>query len=155
MPPAGAMSGQSLAFYERRMGGVVVEVNRSTVTDFLVEFWTDVDRNEGIGVHHFFAEEGVLGFGDELLVGREAIAQWYRKRTVRGPRLTRHLVTNVRIAPINADTVEVESALVLFRHDGLAPQPTSAPSVTDVRDRLQVTEAGLLIIERSYHSAFV
>lgn len=132
-----------------------MEVNRSMVTDLLVDFWYDVDHNEGAGAHLFFTQDGELSFDAASFAGREAIADFYRRRAARGPRVSRHVVSNVRLMPISADIVEVDSVLCLFSRAGVATRPGAIPaSVTDVHDRLQVSAAGLLIARRTYQLVF-
>jgi len=133
-----------------------IELIRASVTDLLTAYWYDVDHTAGANAHTFFTEDGVLTFDKATHRGRDAIAQMYRERAARGPRTSRHIVTNVHVTAAASGLVHVDSILCLFAHDGPAPQPTVLPAaVADVSDDLARVDGRVLISRRKVTTIFI
>ena len=127
--------------------GVVEAVNRS---------WWNVDRDLGVGSEQLFTEAGVCVMPAMTMNGRAEIAAGYAKRQANGPRLSRHLVSNLVIdhpAPARATARYVVS---LFAGNGTAPLQVDSPSaICDVQDELVVVEDHWLIEHRELTAVFV
>ncbi|MCA0243741.1 MAG: hypothetical protein LCI02_23130 [Proteobacteria bacterium] len=57
-------------------------------------YWHDVDHNGGRLAHLWFLHDGVLQIAGRRVATRAAIEAFYRQRRERGPRVSRHVVTN-------------------------------------------------------------
>lgn len=135
-----------------------MDINRSVVTDLLIEYWHNVDHESGAAAHDFYIEDGVLVLGAARFSGREEIRSMYAARAARGARVSRHLVSNVRLTrhDASADAILVMSSLTLHAQDGPAPATRMAPVlVADVADRLRVAGDGLRIVSRVLTSVFI
>lgn len=114
---------------------------------------THVDRGEAAALAALFTPEAVLVRpGGESLVGRAAIQAAYARRPAE--RITRHLVTNVRVAFDGPGAARVESQVLLWSGSTLdEPGPRGrpargAPVVGAFDDRLEHTAEGWLIAHR-------
>lgn len=135
-----------------------MDINRSSVTDLLVDYWHDVDHEVGAAAHDFYTEDGVLVLGAARFSGREEIRSMYAARAARGARVSRHLVSNVRLThhDASAGSIRVLSSLTLHAQDGPAPATRMAPVlVADVTDRLKVVGDELRIVSRELISVFI
>jgi uncharacterized protein (TIGR02246 family) len=100
-----------------------------------VEFWYRVDHQNGVGVADLFTEDGVYSVANGQNAGRAAIADSYEQRAARGPRLSRHVQTNLRVRFDSTSVARGLSILTLWADDGEAPLELKMPiSVTDVED---------------------
>ena len=100
-----------------------------------VEFWFRVDHRNGVGVAELFTEDGVYSVANGQNAGRAAIADSYEQRAARGPRLSRHVQTNLRVSFESPSAARGLSILTLWADDGEAPLDLKMPiSVTDVED---------------------
>jgi SnoaL-like domain len=113
------------------------------LTELEVEYWHEVDRNWGRQAHRFYVEDGVFAIGDKTMVGRDAIAGFYRWREGRGERTARHLVSNFRLGSADGRRVEFECVMCLYAADG-APVLESRPAImiADVVSACVVTNDG-------------
>jgi hypothetical protein len=98
------------------------------LTDLEVEYWYDVDHNWGRTAHTLYVEDGVFMIGDKRMVGRHAIADFYRWREGRGDRTARHVVTNFRLATVANGRAKFECILLLYAADG-KPVLESRPAI--------------------------
>ncbi|HWD02018.1 MAG TPA: nuclear transport factor 2 family protein [Amycolatopsis sp.] len=97
--------------------------------------WRDIDHNGGRTVHEWFLPEGTLNFGREIVRGRDAIAEIYRKRRDGTGRVARHVATNLHEERLDEVTARVTSIVVLFAGNGTPPLPQLVPQfVGDVED---------------------
>ncbi len=102
----------------------------------LSALWFEIDHRDGSGASGFFTADAELTFSRRTFRGTNEIDGVYRDRTARGPRVSRHLVSNVHVLHHEADLVEAVSALVLYAQAGEAPMPTTVPVlIADVFDR--------------------
>jgi uncharacterized protein (TIGR02246 family) len=108
---------------------------RAEIDALNVEFWYRVDHHNGEGVADLFTEDGVYSVPGGRNVGREAIADSYVQRAARGPRVSRHVHSNLRLTLESATRAQGVSVLTLWARDGEAPLPLTLPvSVADVHD---------------------
>ncbi|MBO3676139.1 nuclear transport factor 2 family protein [Streptomyces sp. NEAU-YJ-81] len=105
--------------------------------------WYEIDHGDGSAAAGFFTPDAELTFSRRTFRGTDEINGVYRDRTARGPRVSRHLMSNFHVLRHESDRVEAVSALVLYAQDGTPPVPTTVPVlVADVYDRfVRVGEA--------------
>lgn len=128
---------------------------RDDVVETVHRAWWNVDREFGIGSELFFTDDGTCVMPALTMCGRDEIAAGYARRQARGPRLSRHLVSNV-VVRITDDHATATYALLLFAGNGQAPLVLDSPSaICDVDDELVLTEAGWLIHRRELTAVFV
>ena len=71
-------------------------------------------------------------------MGHAAIQAYYASRRARGPRVARHVVSNVRVTHAGKDEVRCNSIVLLFAADGVPVLPTAPPIlIADVIDDCQ------------------
>ena len=100
-----------------------------------VEFWYRVDHQNGEGVAELFGEDGMYSIAGGRNVGRAAIAASYVARAARGPRVSRHVHSNLRLTVESPTRASGVSILTLWARDGEAPLALTLPvSVSDVHD---------------------
>jgi|GEM_PF-1936292 len=98
--------------------------------------WFEIDHGDGSAASGFFTAAAELTFSRRTFRGTDEIDGVYSDRTARGPRVSRHLMSNFHILRYQTDLAEAVSALVLYAQDGEPPIPTTAPVlVADVFDR--------------------
>ena len=98
--------------------------------------WYEIDHGDGSTASGFFTADAELTFSRRTFRGTEQINGVYRDRAARGPRVSRHLMSNLHVLQQQVDTVETLSVLVLHAQDGTPPIPTTVPVlVADVFDR--------------------
>lgn len=98
--------------------------------------WFEIDHGDGAAVSGFFTADAELTFSRRTFRGNAEIDGVYRDRAARGPRVSRHLMSNFHVLRHETDLVDTVSALVLHAQDGAAPVPTTVPVlVADVFDR--------------------
>ncbi|MEY9929639.1 hypothetical protein ABH926_004279 [Catenulispora sp. GP43] len=97
--------------------------------------WFEIDHGDGSAASNFFTADAELTFSRRAFRGTEEIDGVYRDRAARGPRVSRHLMSNLHVLRHDTDRVEAVSALVLHAQDGEPPVPTTVPVlVADVFD---------------------
>jgi len=105
------------------------------LSTLLTALWFEIDHGDGSGASGFFTGDAELTFSRRTFRGTDEIDGVYRARAARGPRVSRHLMSNLHVQRHEPDLVEAVSALVLYAHDGKAPIPTTTPVlVADVFD---------------------
>ena len=98
--------------------------------------WFEIDHGDGSAASGFFTADAELTFSRRTFRGTDEIDGVYSDRAARGPRVSRHLMSNLHVLRHEADLVEAVSALVLYAQDGEPPVPTTVPVlVADVFDR--------------------
>lgn len=102
----------------------------------ITALWFEIDHGDGSAASSFFTADAELTFSRRTFRGTDQINGVYSDRTARGPRVSRHLMSNLHILRHEPDLVEAVSALVLYAQDGEPPVPTTVPVlVADVFDR--------------------
>ncbi len=90
------------------------------LSTLLTALWFEIDHGDGSGASGFFTGDAELTFSRRTFRGTDEIDGVYRARAARGPRVSRHLMSNVHVQRHEPDLVEAVSALVLYAHDGKA-----------------------------------
>lgn len=109
--------------------------DRSELEALTVEFWHLVDHEDGAGVAELFCEDGVYAIANGENAGRHAIAEAYLQRKARGPRLSRHVQTNLRLTFDSPTSAQGTSIVTLWADDGEAPLDLKMPIlIGDVLD---------------------
>lgn len=122
----------------------------------VVAIWFDIDHRDGGGVSAHFTPDGTLTFGGPVFTGRDEIDACYAARAGRGPRVARHVATNLHVTAATGDTAAAVSMLLLFAQDGEPPRPTVVPAmVGDVTDEFVRTGDRWLIRSRRIDTLFV
>lgn len=122
----------------------------------ITALWFDIDHNGGATATDFFVPDARLRFADAEFRGHAEIAAVYAARRARGPRVSRHLVTNLHLRAVSATTVSATSAVLLFAEDGRAPRPTTSPAlVADVVDDFVLLDEQWRIASRWIWNVFI
>jgi len=109
---------------------------RLEIEQLLLDYWHEVDTNWGRQAHEFFTADGVFRNSvGKAREGQDAIKEFYGMRHDRGPRVVRHVVTNLRVQPAVGEEVTSSWILQIFASDGEPPLP-SEPAIllADVTD---------------------
>ena len=117
--------------------------------------WFEIDHGDGSDASAFFTPDAELRFIDRSFRGTAEIDAVYRTRTERGPRVSRHLVTNLHVLRADEASASAVSALLLFADDGEPPRPTVTPlMVGDVIDEFVRIGDRWLISSRHVREVF-
>jgi len=118
--------------------------------------WFDVDHRDGRSVSAFFLPDAELRFSARSFHGAAEIDAVYAARAGRGPRVSRHIATNLHITAADADRASVVSTLILFAEDGASPRSAMTPAmVGDVVDEFQRHGDRWLIKSRHIQHMFI
>ena len=125
------------------------------ISQFVAEYWHEVDANGGARAHELFTPDGTFGTSIRTYAGQDAIKGFYAGRQARGDRTARHLVSNLRLGRVAGDEVEAQWILSLHAADG-APILLSAPPImiADVMDRCVRTQDGWRLRSRQIIPVF-
>lgn len=154
----------------------MIAEQRATETQLLymnmIDYWYEVDLKGGAGVSQRYVEDGIFNGGGKPLVGRAAIEQFYTWRQDRGPRTSRHIISNFRAEftdatdAANTDAAQLYSAemfatttcmMMLYAADGIPVHPTAPPIIiTDLIDRCVKCDDGIWrYLERTFVPLFM
>lgn len=98
--------------------------------------WHEIDHGDGSAAAGFFTSDAELTFSRRTFRGTDEISGVYRDRAARGPRVSRHLISNFHVLRQESGRAEAVSTLVLYAQDGTPPVPTTVPVlIADVYDR--------------------
>lgn len=100
---------------------------RQAVQDRLIEYWWDVDRDGAGRALEFYTEDCVYLMCEHRMEGRAAIRRYYDYRDSRGPRLVRHVVTNLRACAQAPDRATLDAVLCVYAADGVPVLPSTPP----------------------------
>ncbi|MEP6660968.1 MAG: nuclear transport factor 2 family protein [Acidimicrobiales bacterium] len=127
---------------------------RAHIEALNVEFWYRVDQQNGEGVADLFCEDGAYSVPGGRNAGRAAIAESYVKRAARGPRVSRHVLSNLRLTLESPTLAHGVSTLTLWARDGEAPLAITLPvSVSDVHDTYIKGDDGVWRIQHRHITA--
>lgn len=122
----------------------------------ITALWYEIDHNEGTRASAYFTPDAELRIESASFRGSAAIDELYRERASRGPRVSRHLVTNVHLVEVEGRRAETISALLLFAEDGLPPRQNMLPTlVADVCDKFEFTDGEWRIRSRWIRNLFL
>ncbi|MDV6247383.1 nuclear transport factor 2 family protein [Rhodococcus opacus] len=138
-------------------GPAAAESNRHTeIAQAVYRSWWNVDRAAGIGSELLYTEDGVCVMPALTMTGRDEIVRGYAARQAHGPRLSRHLVSNLVTDHHDDARVTATYALTLFARNGVAPLELDSPSaICDVVDDFVRTGGDWLIRRRVLEAVFV
>ena len=129
---------------------------RAELTSVLTGLWYEIDHNGGASAASFFTPEAELRFANASFRGTTAIEQVYAHRSARGPRVSRHVVTNLHLLDVGTERVRAVSVLLLFGEDGEPPRPSTLPAlVGDVLDEFELRDGRWLIRSRWIKNLFI
>ncbi|WP_210592153.1 nuclear transport factor 2 family protein [Streptomyces sp. GESEQ-35] len=124
-PGAGTIAGPALA-----------ALLHTELSMLVTALWHEIDHGDGSAAAGFFTSDAELTFSRRTFRGTDEISGVYRDRAARGPRVSRHLLTNFLVLRHESGHVEAVSALMLFAQDGTPPVPATVPVlIADVYDR--------------------
>ena len=125
-----------------------------SATDAVHRSWWNVDADFGAGAELLYAEDGVCVMPTMTMRGRDEIAAGYAARQANGPRLSRHLVSNL-VVDDETGHITARYVLSLFAVNGLAPQAADSPqAICDVVDTF-VEDGSWLVQHRELTTIFV
>lgn len=128
---------------------------RSDVVEAVHRSWWSVDRDYGVGSELLFTEDAICAMPAMTMRGRAEIAAGYAKRQENGPRLSRHLVSNLVVDAVG-DAATARYVLSLYAGNGVAPLAVDRPSaICDVEDRLRYVDGEWLLAYRELTAVFV
>ncbi|WNV88963.1 nuclear transport factor 2 family protein [Umezawaea sp. Da 62-37] len=127
------------------------------LSTLVTALWFEIDHGGGSAASGFFTADAELTFSRRTFRGTGEIDGVYRDRAARGPRVSRHLMSNFHVLHHEPGRVDAVSALVLYAQDGEPPVPTTVPVlVADVFDRFVLLGgAGWLIASRRIENRFL
>ncbi len=114
---------------------------RQEVQDRLIDYWWDVDSNDARGALDFYTDDCIYQMCEHRMQGHAAVRQYYDYRASRGPRLVRHVLTNLRThleAPGRASVIGI---LTVHAADGVPVLPTAPPILVADNQAVFVREA--------------
>ena len=118
--------------------------------------WFEIDHADGSGVSGHFTDDGTLTIGSAMARGTAQIDALYAGRHARGPRVSRHCVTNLHVVDADATSARTMSDLLLFAEDGEAPRRRMSPVlVADVEDTFVRRDGRWLIHDRHIKPQFL
>jgi hypothetical protein len=146
----------------RTVGSPALALVYAELSMLVTALWFEIDHGDGSAASSFFTADAELTFSRRTFRGTDEINGVYSDRAARGPRVSRHLMSNFHVLRHETDLVEAVSALVLYAQDGKPPIPTTVPVlVADVIDRfVRVGEPdgearGWLIASRRIENRFL
>lgn len=128
---------------------------RAAIEHAVHHSWNIVDRTDGSTVHQGYAENAVFVTPAKTLSGRSEIAAGHLARHANGPRLSRHIVSNLEVRRDGAHAT-ADYVLTLFSGTGSAPlRLTSAQAVCDVEDHWERVAGEWMIARRELIPIFI
>ncbi|MEF2978065.1 nuclear transport factor 2 family protein [Subtercola sp. YIM 133946] len=126
------------------------------VQTLVTDLWFEIDHHGGENAYTYFTPDAELRFANAMFTGAEQIRGAYRDRAARGARVSRHLVSNVRIHDVRDDSFRAVSVLVLYAEDGEIPRTLTTPVlVADVVDEFVFWDDRWLIRSRWINYLFI
>jgi hypothetical protein len=129
---------------------------REKLLEVVTALWFDIDHQDGTSASGFFLPDGEVRFGDRAFRGTAEIDALYAARAGRGPRVSRHVVTNLHVTSTGPGTATAVSIVTLFAEDGEPPRPAVTPAmVGDVTDVFEQRAGRWLIRSRRIEQLFI
>lgn len=100
---------------------------RLAVQDRLVDYWWDVDCNDAARAGEFYTPDCVYRMCEHRMDGPAAVRAYYAYRAARGPRLVRHVLTNLRARVDSGGQATVSGVLTVYAADGRPVLPSAPP----------------------------
>jgi 2-keto-3-deoxy-L-rhamnonate aldolase RhmA len=117
---------------------------------FVTAVWFEIDHTDGTGVSGHFTDDATLTIDRATSHGTAEIDALYAGRNARGPRVSRHCVTNLHVVEVDPTSVRAVSALLLFAEDGEAPRRRMSPVLVADVDDIFVRRDGRWLIQRRH-----
>ncbi len=112
-------------------------------------FCAHLDDDDVPALMALFASDALYVSPTAKCSGAEEIEAYFRKRTEKGPRTSRHFFSNLMIEFTALSTARGKSAVLSFAQDGAPPLPIDPFLIADFRDvYVRDPERGWLIGER-------
>jgi hypothetical protein len=125
------------------------------LTRLVTAVWYEIDHTDGVGVSAHFARDATLIISRATARGTAEIDALYATRHARGPRVSRHCVTNLHVLEGDDVSAFAISTLLLYAEDGEAPRPRMSPVlVADVEDTFVRGDGRWLIQKRHIITQF-
>ncbi|CAM5692869.1 nuclear transport factor 2 family protein [Streptomyces canus] len=129
---------------------------REELLEVVTALWFAIDHRNGAGASGFFLPHAELRFAVRAFYGTAEIDAVYAERAARGPRVSRHVVTNLHVTAAAGDRASALSTVILFAEDGKPPRPTVNPAmVGDVTDDFERHGDRWLISSRRIDQLFI
>ncbi len=113
------------------------EETEAAIRRLQADYWARVDYIDDAPAEDLFTDDSVFELGTLVLRGREALAEFFRKRkemTVSTGRTTRHLAVNLRLRALADGRVAAATTVMVMTGYGPWPMAASIPSVGDFED---------------------
>ena len=126
----------------------------------MTDYTRFVDFGQAERIAELFTEDGVWEGPGVRMDGQDEIRRFFSDRAAVTRRTSRHVITNVAIDLLSADTARALSYLVNFRHDSRGevtlPVPADVPKyVGEYNDQFVRTADGWRFHERVFVNAFL
>lgn len=128
---------------------------RQAIADLVVEHSWLIDHGFADRVPDLYTENAsLLGIGEDLM-GREAVAEWSRRRVAMRERTSRHVCTNLRVIADRSDRARGTVLVTLYRHDGEPAGPALPLLIGEFGDHYERGADGRWrFAERRFSSVF-
>jgi len=137
-------------------GSAAVRVLREELIRVVVALWFEIDHHHGVAASAFFTADAELRFEDATFCGTAQIDDVYATRAARGPRVSRHVVTNLHVVEADDRSARAISTLILYADDGIPPLPVTTPAlIADVHDTFERHDGRYLIRSRHIEHLFI
>ncbi|WP_123026548.1 nuclear transport factor 2 family protein [Mycolicibacterium stellerae] len=128
----------------------------SALTQAVHQSWWNVDRNHGVGNELLYTEQGVCVMPARTMTGRAEVAEFFAARRANGPRLSRHLVSNLVTDVVDHLNASATYVITLYAQDGEAPLALAPPTmIADATDHFVRDDDRWLIQRRVIEPVFV
>lgn len=122
-------------------------LDRVAIEDLLVTYYYFLDHAQSDKIAELYVENGVFHLGSVgEMKGRQAISDYYAKRPT--TRVTRHVLTNLRVEFKDADRAETLHTLTYYVGEGPGRHPASPTNVQDYTNTVVRGADGRWLIER-------
>jgi SnoaL-like domain len=92
----------------------------------MAEYWAEVDGNGGRDAPAFYLPDAVYAIGNNRFEGLDKIAAFYARRH-HGTVMTRHVLSNLRVAADSKTEARAMGLMTLYRAQGRSPFQGSRP----------------------------
>jgi 2-keto-3-deoxy-L-rhamnonate aldolase RhmA len=150
----GGATGPTPTPLARQLPAIAASIQQELL-QLVAAVWYEIDHTDGAGVSAYFTEDASLTISRAVSRGTAEIDELYATRTARGPRVSRHCVTNLHVIEAHESSASALSTLILYAEDGEAPRRRMSPVlVADVEDRFVRRNGRWLIQNRHIKTQF-